>query len=216
MEPKKNKISLIQIDRTSAWVLLASILAYMLSGYGMTKGIFDSQVARFMHRNILPTITMVAFVGHTSLAVRAAMMRKRIWNKVTKIILITTYVAGFLIFLYLEVFIMRDYTTLQKIVTTNTKVVSDNNRGDPPPSELIIENDQQRVFTLEELAKYNGKNGFPAYAAVDGVVYDLTSVFENGKHYEHSAGQELTNAFYKKHAISEITKYSIVGVLEKE
>jgi len=110
-EPKKNKISLIQIDRASAWVLLFSIITYMLSGYGLTKGIFDSEVSLFMHRNILPTITMIAFVGHTSLAVRAAMMRKRIWNKTTKLLLITAYAFTFLGFVYLEVFVMRDKKT---------------------------------------------------------------------------------------------------------
>jgi len=31
-----------------------------------------------------------------------------------------------------------------------------------------------RVFTLEELATYNGQNGQPAYIAVDGIVYDVT------------------------------------------
>ena len=35
MEPKKNKIQLIQIDRTSAWILLISILAF-LSVTGLT------------------------------------------------------------------------------------------------------------------------------------------------------------------------------------
>ena len=32
----------------------------------------------------------------------------------------------------------------------------------------------EKVFTLEELAKYNGQNGRKAYVAVDGVVYDVT------------------------------------------
>lgn len=31
-----------------------------------------------------------------------------------------------------------------------------------------------RIFTLEELARFDGKEGRPAYVAVDGVVYDVS------------------------------------------
>jgi predicted heme/steroid binding protein len=216
MEPnKKKKISLIQIDRTSAWVLLFSIIAYMLSGYGMTKGIFDSQFSRFMHRNILPTITMIAFVGHTSLAVRAAMMRKRIWNKTTKVLLVLAYTLGFLGFIYLEVFIMRD-----RKISDATDNLSTYERS--TKEEIINTNSneegkgigEEKVFTLEELSQYDGKDGNPAYATVDSVVYDLTEVFEDGNHLGHSAGEELTEEFYSAHTIEKITKYPVVGILE--
>jgi predicted heme/steroid binding protein len=35
--------------------------------------------------------------------------------------------------------------------------------------------DGMKVFTVDELAKFDGKNGNPAYVAVDGVVYDVTA-----------------------------------------
>ena len=230
MEPKKNKISLIQIDRASAWVLLFSIIAYMLSGYGLTKGIINSEVSLFLHRNILPTITMLAFVGHTSLAVRVAMMRKRIWNKITKILLILAYTLGFLGFVYLEVFVMRDNkparteksvvvekqgiqpTDLIEDKTSNTNEVITTTKQTEPENTNV----DQKVFTLEELSQYNGKNGNPSYVAVDGVVYDMTKVFKNGTHFGHSAGEELTEGFYKKHVKSQITKYPVVGILENQ
>lgn len=223
MEPKKNKISLIQIDRASAWVLLFSIISYMLSGYGLTKGIFDSQVSLFLHRTILPTITMIAFVGHTSLAVKNAMMRKRIWNKITKILLISVYTLGFLGFVYLEVFVMRENKKVNTDKTTVTEKTTIENENVQITSDLTKNlneententNTEQEVFTIEELSQYNGKNGNPAYAAVDGVVYDMTEVFENGTHFGHLAGEELTEGFYKKHVKSQITKYPVVGILE--
>lgn len=223
MEPKKNKISLIQIDRASAWVLLFSIIAYMLSGYGLTKGIFDSQVSLFLHRTILPTITMIAFVGHTSLAVKNAMMRKRIWNKITKILLISVYTLGFLGFIYLEVFVMRDnkkVNTDKNTVTEKTTIENENVQVTGDLNKNLDEententNIEQKVFTIEELSQYNGKDGSPAYAAVDGIVYDMTEVFENGTHFGHLAGEELTEGFYKKHVKSQITKYPVVGILE--
>ncbi len=221
-EPKKNKISLIQIDRASAWVLLFSIITYMLSGYGLTKGIFDSEVSLFMHRNILPTITMIAFVGHTSLAVRAAMMRKRIWNKTTKLLLITAYAFTFLGFVYLEVFVMRDKkTNTQKAEVIQVKESIGDMESENPTArtanqaEEMSENENdQKVFSLEELSKYDGKNGNPAYVAVDGVIYDMTNVFNDGTHFGHYAGEELTEGFYKKHVKSQITKYPVMGILE--
>ncbi len=225
MEPKKNKISLIQIDRASAWVLLFSIIAYMLSGYGLTKGIFDSKASLFMHRNILPTITMIAFVGHTSLAIKNAMMRKRIWNKITKILLILAYTLGFLGFIYLEVFVMRDNKKVnanKNAVIEKTTIENENVQvtGDVIKNidgeNIENTNTEQKVFTIEELSKYNGKDGNPAYAAVDGVVYDMTEVFENGTHFGHLAGEELTEGFYKKHVKSQITKYPVVGILQEK
>lgn len=72
-----------------------------------------------------------------------------------------------------------------------------------------------KTFTLAELAKYNGLNGQPAYVAVDGDVYDLTAKFQQGKHFSHFAGTELTNAFYSYHAKKSLANYPIVGVLAK-
>ena len=52
--------------------------------------------------------------------------------------------------------------------------------------------------------------------AVDGIVYDLTDVFENGSHFGHSAGQDLTQAFFGKHIKSQIIKYPVVGQLKNK
>jgi predicted heme/steroid binding protein len=158
---------------------------------------------------------MIAFVGHTSLAVRTAMMRKRIWSKTTKVLLVLAYTLGFLGFIYLEVFIMRD-----RKISDATDNLSNYERSVPVENDSANSNEDketgrdQRVFTLEELAQYDGKNGNPAYAAVNGVVYDMTDVFENGRHLGHQAGEELTEEFYSAHTIEKITKYPIVGVLE--
>ena len=61
--------------------------------------------------------------------------------------------------------------------------------------------EEMRTFTLEELSQYNGKDGQPAYVAVDGVVYDVTNV-EAWKDGEHklglTAGNELTEEITKQ------------------
>jgi predicted heme/steroid binding protein len=57
-----------------------------------------------------------------------------------------------------------------------------------------------RVFTTSGLAKYNGRNGQPAYVAVDGWVYDVTggTHWVNGIHSvceeDSNAGQDLSDA----------------------
>lgn len=66
-----------------------------------------------------------------------------------------------------------------------------------PDDESASEDDEtigeEMVFDQASLASYNGKDGMPAYVAVDGVVYDVSDVeswqgahrnqFEPGKDY---------------------------------
>ncbi len=68
-----------------------------------------------------------------------------------------------------------------------------------------------KIFTRAELAAYNGQNGKPAYVAINGIVFDVTTVFINGKHFTHLAGQDLTGAFLRQHVPSAISGYPIVG-----
>ncbi|PYZ94810.1 cytochrome b5 [Salipaludibacillus keqinensis] len=64
----------------------------------------------------------------------------------------------------------------------------------PPPN--------QRQFTIEELATYDGKNGRPAYVAVDGVVYDVTNnrAWAAATHFGLTAGKDYTAEFQSCHA----------------
>jgi predicted heme/steroid binding protein len=52
-----------------------------------------------------------------------------------------------------------------------------------------------KKFTVEELSKFNGKNGNPAYVGYKGKVYDVTdsSFWMGGDHLgSHQAGKDLT------------------------
>ncbi len=74
-----------------------------------------------------------------------------------------------------------------------------------------------RVFTTEELAQYNGKNGEPAYVAVDGIVYDVTDSYQwrNGEHEGHQAGQDLTSEIQDSpHGVAVLDDLPVVGTLE--
>ena len=72
-------------------------------------------------------------------------------------------------------------------------------------------------LTLAELAKYNGKNGQPAYVAVDGVIYDVSGYakWKNGEHNGNSAGQDLTEVIKTKspHGIAKLNGVPVVGKL---
>jgi len=77
-----------------------------------------------------------------------------------------------------------------------------------------------RKFTRGELARYNGKNGNPAYIAYRGKVYDVSDSFlwKGGDHQvSHSAGQDLTDALEEAPHGSELLKrFPVVGKLQEE
>ncbi|WP_108669120.1 cytochrome b5 domain-containing protein [Peribacillus acanthi] len=60
----------------------------------------------------------------------------------------------------------------------------------------------QRTFTIQELSTYDGKNGRPAYVAVNGIVYDVTNnrAWAAATHFALSAGKDYTKEFASCHA----------------
>ncbi len=76
---------------------------------------------------------------------------------------------------------------------------------------------EEKKFTLEELAKYNGKNGNPAYVAFKGKIYDVTesSFWMGGDHLgAHEAGKDLTLEIdLAPHGPENLERMKIVGVL---
>jgi predicted heme/steroid binding protein len=74
-----------------------------------------------------------------------------------------------------------------------------------------------KSFSKEVLAKYNGKDGNPAYIAVDGTVYDVTDVpqWKDGMHADkYEAGKDVTNELNTQapHSASKMDGVPIVGV----
>jgi predicted heme/steroid binding protein len=208
----------IKIDRFSAWVLLFGMILYFISGYGMTKGIFDPGLATKIHLDYLSIIVIVAFVIHAGTATRLALMRWQYWNFATKLV----WGAFFLLFLFGFLFIDKLYQPEKAQVSEGDSVQTsgssaDNQSAVPDTSAdssagSSATSTSEKTFTKSELAQHNGENGNPAYVAVDGKVYDLTFVFIQGKHFSHYAGQELTASFYSYHIKNQISKYPIVGV----
>lgn len=79
---------------------------------------------------------------------------------------------------------------------------------------------QRQDLTLDQLSKYNGKNGNPAYVAVDGVIYDVTNsaVWAAATHFGLLAGKDLTAAFKSCHQGQKqiLSKLKVVGKLITE
>lgn len=60
---------------------------------------------------------------------------------------------------------------------------------------------KNKTFTIEELKRYDGKDGRPVYVAVDGVVYDVSrsKYWKTGTHMKmHKAGTDLSLAIHKR------------------
>jgi predicted heme/steroid binding protein len=74
-----------------------------------------------------------------------------------------------------------------------------------------------RVFSADELLRYNGRHGSPAYVACRGIVYDVTDSFlwQGGRHQVlHVAGVDLTASMAQApHDTTVFDKFPQVGIL---
>lgn len=196
-------IFFIKLDRFAAWTLLLVMLAYAVTGYGMTKGLIDQQLARSLHLGWLGVIGLIAFVVHTHHAISLAFKRWRIWNKISSFLLLSFYVLVIGFFIFLQFFYSGSFNKNwgdDDYPSSNNQTVSAN-----------IDTSKLPVYTVDTLAAYNGLNGQPAYAAVDGIVYDFSSLFRNGNHHGYSAGKDLSVAFHSQHPNNLLNGYKIVG-----
>ncbi len=73
-------------------------------------------------------------------------------------------------------------------------------------------------FTIQQLALHNGNDREEIWIAYQGLIYDVTKsrLWKNGKHYEHWAGQDLTEELEDApHDTKVFEKLRIVGELIK-
>jgi predicted heme/steroid binding protein len=75
-------------------------------------------------------------------------------------------------------------------------------------------------FSKEELARYDGKNGAPAYIVYKGKVYDTSNSFQwkNGRHQVlHNAGQDLTDSLEQApHGVEMLKRLPVIGILRED
>jgi predicted heme/steroid binding protein len=249
------KINLFKINRFFAWILLILMFLFIISGYGMTKGIISYELTKTLHLGYIAILLIFVFLTHSFLSVRLAFMRWRIWNITSKAVLSLAYVFILSAFTYLRIFYSQsppsENTQSQTNQTAETALAQTIDNSIPAQAPLTIKSppavnspaqsqpltpqsakippltqplpadppspiaqDQTKYFTLAELAQYNGKNGQPAYVAVNGIIYNLSAIFINGKHAGYSAGQDLTAAFNSKHSVAILKAFPIIGKLK--
>ena len=71
-------------------------------------------------------------------------------------------------------------------------------------------------YTRSQLALRNGQDRPEIWVAFNGLIYDLTisKMWKNGKHYEHWAGQDLTEELKDApHSERVFEKFNVVGKL---
>ena len=75
-----------------------------------------------------------------------------------------------------------------------------------------------KEFTIEELGKFDGKDGRPAYIAFKGNVYDVSGSeqWQEGMHYAlHEAGKDMTEDIEgAPHADEVLESFMKVGKLK--
>lgn len=75
------------------------------------------------------------------------------------------------------------------------------------------------LFTRQQLALRNGQDRPEIWVAFQGVIYDVTSskLWKNGKHYEHWAGQDLTQELGEApHTEKVFEKFEAIGQLHPD
>ncbi|BDC99944.1 cytochrome b5 domain-containing protein [Persicobacter psychrovividus] len=74
-----------------------------------------------------------------------------------------------------------------------------------------------KTYTRSQLALRNGQDKEQIWVAFEGIIYDVTHsrMWRNGKHYEHWAGQDLTEEMADApHAEKVFEKFDIVGEIK--
>jgi cytochrome b subunit of formate dehydrogenase len=94
-----------RIDRISAWVLLACILMYILSGFDIQRHFLSPALSSSLHLVYIFPVAQIAFAFHTSYAMQMAFKRWNFWNALGKGVLV--------LYLLLNVFFLGLYADIQ-------------------------------------------------------------------------------------------------------
>lgn len=122
---------------------------------------------------------------------------QRLWDSISSIHFLSELLAN-------QVMINRiQVVPVQQPSQINTGISNQQTIPAIPPSlNQSVTQPNQRIFTLEELANYDGKDGKSAYVAVEGTVYDVTNnrTWAAATHFGLVSGKNHTQEFASCHA----------------
>ena len=118
--------------------------------------------------------------------------------------------------------ILITITVLISLIVGGCSSNSSNTQATKPPTSSTAPAPTPKVttgdMTLEELKKFNGQNGNPAYAAVNGIIYDVSNAngWKNGVHKNGiKAGADLTKLMADSpHGTSVLKDLPVIGKLK--
>ena len=87
---------LVGIDKIGMWILMALILSFVLTGYGMTKHIMDPVLAKYIHTQLLPLPLLIFFCIHVVKGVRNQFKKWKLFND-ERILDIYAYTLTFIV-----------------------------------------------------------------------------------------------------------------------
>lgn len=117
--------------------------------------------------------------------------------------------------LYYSINIETKNTLLKRLEEQLSRLSETLQEGDQYAAAKAVQG-EPKLFTRNELSKFDGKNGYPAYVAVDGTVYDVTNnaAWAAASHFGQSAGMDLTGAYASCHANQDVlSQLKVVGRL---
>lgn len=103
VEKPRVKPLLVRVDRICAWCLVGSMFAYMITGFGMTKGIISPDLSKLIHDSMLPVPAFIAFAFHSAYGIHVALKRWKVWSPAWSAVLVVyvvTLVIGVFVFQY--------------------------------------------------------------------------------------------------------------------
>ncbi|MBG9691399.1 cytochrome b5 [Lysinibacillus sphaericus] len=122
---------------------------------------------------------------------------QRLWDTISSIHLISELLANQALNCYPPL-----HGNSQIIPVNNTPINTQVPPITTPQPNQSISQINGRIFTIEELANFDGKNGRAAYLAVNGIVYDVTNnrAWAAATHFGLLAGKEYSQEFASCHA----------------
>ncbi|MFF5994661.1 cytochrome b5 domain-containing protein [Lysinibacillus sp. KU-BSD001] len=156
------------------------------------------EILRFQLNNLVTQarqdIYTLSTINQTTIAPQ---ILQRLWDTITTIHFISELLANQALNNHLS-------------TPTTAKIMPSNNAPVNPtkiPSGVTTANASiaqitERNLTVEQLANFDGKNGRPAYVAVNGLIYDVTNnrAWAAATHFGLLAGKEYSQEFASCHA----------------